>query len=455
MKKLLCALLAVMLLGSTALADSYRGSIRWEADAAGALAYLAQSGEEDTKTLQSLAEGMAELANGLDISFLVQDDGVQGAISLKDTLLVDMTIFGDSQQAAVLTSLLPGHYLSVTADQKSAAASLEAIEQLENTDWDAVMQECFSELNTWLAAFPMVEEQGSFTDDAFEGGTSRAGCSFDDRDVAALADSLLAVLDKHGINDELLEAYLGAADVVSSFRSWNEQIAQENRYKYTLHQVYGAEDAPVCLSLVVEENGAQVMTLSLAAADNGWRGVWGYGLNGQNYYVCAEMLDGAAEGETNFALLIYFDPEKAGYRAVEAYAEYVIMMAEGVFSYEETDAEARWQAQAEVVDPLAMIVDTYYVLDGVRHASGSVEQTLAWYAGGDEGMAEKPMISIVFTTEPCEPQPWSVEGLTAIDAEGGISEDQLMLELVEEAIQDLMIKLFKLIPTQLLTMLMQ
>lgn len=454
MKKLLCVLLVMVLLSGTALADSYQGQIRWEADVSGVLAYLSQSTEEE-KALQSLAEGMAELANGLDISFFLQDDGVYGAVSLKDTLLADMTVFGGNDYATLLSSLLPGHYLHIAAAPADAAASMAAVEKLEATDWEAITLECLAAFDAWLSALPKVEEQGSFSDNAFEGGTSRESYSFDDSAVATLVNSMLAVLEKHGIDDALLEDYLGAPDVLNSFVGWNEQIAQENRYQYTLHWVHGSSDAPICLSLVVKEADAQVMTFSLAAADNGWRGVWGYGLEGQNYYLCAEMLDGAAAGEKNFAMLIYLDPEKVGYREVEPYPEYVLLMAEGSFALQDNEQETRWQAEVEVVDPLALIVDSYYVLDGARqHESGSVKQTLAWHLPSGEERAEEPMVSCILTVDPCEPQVWSTENLTAIDVEGGVTEDQLMLSLMEESLQELVVKLFKLIPTQLLTMLM-
>lgn len=447
MRKLLCMLLCMLLLCTTAQAEAYQGHIRWEADAQGALDYLAATSEDDPKKLKQLADAMAELAAGLDITFGWQDDGIYAALSLKDTLLLDMSVWAKDEQGVIMSNLLPGHYMSVSASQEETEASQVAYEQLESMDWAAMLADVRNCLNEWLAGLAVTEERGSFMGDAYEGGVYRKSRTFDDKSIAGLVDALVAVLDKHGINDALLDDYLGESGLISGFVRWNHHIAEENQYSYVLHEVYGINETPIGYSLVALENDEQVMTLSLATAENGWRGVWGYGLNGQNYYIGVECIQDAEE--TLFGLMMYQDPMRAGYLAVEPFVENILLMVEGKC----TVRERSWLAEVEVLDPMAAIIDTYYVLDYESHADGGSELVLAWYLPDEEGREETPMQRTSITIEPCEPQVWSTEGMTEIPADDG-GDTELIDSLVEEALQELLVNLFRLVPTQMLTMLL-
>lgn len=447
MRKLLCLLICAMLLCSGAHAEAFRGQITWEADARGALDYLTATSEEDPKQLEKLADAMAELSSGLDVSFGWQNNGLYGAVSLKDTLLLDMAIFVEGEQGVIMSNLLPGHYMSISAPLEDTMASQAASKQLEELDWSALALDAMDCLEAWLAGLATTEEHGSFMGDAYQGGTYRKTFTFDDKNVAELVAGLTDELGKHGINDALLEDYLGESSLISNFLRINQQAGEENRYNYVLREVYGLNEAPIGYSLIVHEGDVQVMTLSLATAENGWRIVWGYGLNGLNYYIGAECIREAEE--TFFNLMMYQDPMRAGYLPVEPFAENILMMVEGKL----TTRENGWHAEVEVLDPMAAIIDTYYVLDCETYADGGSKLMLDWYLSGENGRAETPMQKSTFTIEPCEPKVWSVEELTDIPMDNG-GDQELIDSLVEEALQDLMVNLFKLVPTQMLTMLL-
>jgi len=55
--------------------------------------------------------------------------------------------------------------------------------------------------------------------------------------------------------------------------------------------------------------------------------------------------------------------------------------------------------------------------------------------------------------EPCEPMVWDADNMTPIDAEADGS-DELLTQLVEENTKEMLLNLFRLVPTQLLTMLL-
>lgn len=447
MRKLLCLLICALLLCSGAHAEAFQGQITWEADARGALDYLAATSEEDAKQLEKLADAMAELSSGIEVSFGWQNNGLYGAISLKDTPLLDMAIWAEGEQGVIMSNLLPGHYMSVSAPLEETMASKAASEQLENMNWSALAVDALACLNEWQSGLAATEEHGSFMGDAYQGGVYRKSFAFDDKNVAELVASLADILDQHGINDALLEDYLGESGMLTGFLHRNQQVAEENRYNYVLREVYGQNGAPIGYSLIVHEDDVQVMTLSLATAENGWRAIWGYGLNGQNYYLGAECIHDGYDTILNMAM--YQDPTRAGYQAVEPFMENILLMIEGNV----TARENGWLAEIEVLDPMSAIIDTCYVLDCESYADGGSRLTLDWYLSGENGRAESPMQRSTMTIKPCEPKQWSVEGFTEIPMDDG-GDQELIDSLVEEALQDLMVNLFRLVPTQMLTMLL-
>lgn len=452
MKRVISILLALMLLSGTALAENYRLDITWEADEACALAYLEQTTNLQGSKLQNTAKAYAELARGLGIQMNFQEGWTYLAASLKDTLLLDLGVASDWNKVHILSNLLPGHYMTVEVSEEEAAASEAAWNQLTGADWAAIAQEMIAARDSRLAALQHSTETGSFMGDAYEGGVLRHSYAFDDKDVAALVEDLLAVLEKHGIDDKLLEDYVGEP-LVEAIRQKNVQITEKNRFSYILHYVYDQMNAHVGSSLVVLENDQQVMTLSLCAnADNGWRLVWGYGLNEKNYYVEMDLIDDEASGGKTFALILYEDPMRMGYRGVEPYADYVVQMLTCTVSSQPQGNNRQWQAELILSDAGAE-QNNRYLIRGEHDAQTDISCVIAdWYISMEDDAV--PVQTIKAELKPCEPMEWSVEGMTSIRMNDDASA-ALIEELVEQASQELLVKLFKLLPPQILTMFLQ
>lgn len=445
MKRVICLLLVALLVcGGAAAEEAYQYELTWESDEAGLVRYIEQTTGESGAQAKNFATGIAELLDNLKISMNIQEGGAHFSFSLKDEVLVDLTSISDWTEAKVLSNLWPGYYLYAEVAQEEAADSQAAYEQLMAVDWQGLGEEFQSACDAWSQSLPKTTEAGHFMGDAYESGLYRETYTFDDTHVVQLMDSLVAVLDAHGINDALLEAFVGEGSVFSSLMQRSSEVGEENRYSYVLHDVYGADDIYMGSSLVVLENGEQVMTLSYGEASNGFRVVWGYGLNGTNYYIKADWLDSESGEGKEFNLIVFEDAARAGYRATEQVPEDVRLMFFGTAK----QSEGGLCVDMEVADTSAMLL-TRYVLEETMQPEGEMQASLTIYTTTAEG-DYVPMGKLLLTSAACEPVTWQTEGLTPIpaDAEG----DQLLNEVLEESMQDMTVTVFKLIPSQLLTM---
>ena len=446
MKRLCALLLALVLLCGTALAeDAWVAELCWESDPAGMLACAELlTGETGTKAT-SFAESLAELLDSLRIDVRAQEGGAYLGLSMKDTVLMDMTSISDWEEAKILSNLMPGHYIHATISPEEAAANQAAYEKLLALDTEAFANEFTAVLTAWRDALPASEEKGYFMGDAYDGGVRRVSRSFDDALVAQLVEQLIDTANAWGIDDALVAAYLGVDGAFEALKSWNRELAEENRFAYALHDVYGIDGRYVGSSLVVQENGAQVMTLSHGMASNGHRLVWGYGLNGVNYYVQADLLQAEAEETKEFSLMLLEDTAHLGFRSVEQMDEAVRMWISGVAGQQNGAA----YADVELLNPDAPFALTRYVLEGDVQPEVS-EHTLTMQAYlGDEDYV--PLGKLRLITVQTEPVTWQTDGLTAMDADSA-EDAQVLDELIEESIQEMALTLFKLIPTPLLTM---
>ena len=446
MKRLCALLLALALLCGTALAeDAWVAELSWESYPAGMQA-LAEwiMGEDGTKA-KYLAESLTELLDGLKIDVRAQEGGAYLGLSLKDTLLVDMTSISDWQEAKILSNLMPGHCIHATISPEDAAANQAAYEKLLALDTDAFANEITAVMTAWLDALPAAEEKGYFMGDAYDGGMRRVTRSFDDALVAQLVDKLIDTANAWGIDDALMSAYLGVDGTFGVLKGWNNELAKENRFAYVLHNVYGIDGSYVGSSLVVQEGGAQVMTLSHGVAANGHRLVWGYGLNGVNYYLEADLLQVEEEELKEFSLMLLEDTAHLGFRSVEQMDEAVRFWISGTAG----QRDGAPYADVELLNPGAPVALTRYVLEGdVQPDVSEHSLTMQAYLGNEDYVT---LGKLWLATAQCDPVTWQTDGLTAIDADSA-EDAQVLDELIEESVQEMALTLFKLIPAPLLTM---
>ncbi len=445
MKRIVSLLLAAMMLFGSAMADAAKVTVTWDADVEGAKLFWQESSDAEGSTLQSIAEALVELMENLQVEIIAQDSGAYMSITLKDTVILDTGIESGWDYSYMFSNFWEGYYLTANATQDQAKENEKAWNILSAMDWSTVGKNLVVTAVDWLDDQPTVEELGHFVGDTYEGATLRRSYTFDDRAISALVDQLLLSLESDGITEELMQNYLGEdIDPLPIIRHKNTQVADDNRFSYILREAYGPSGEYMGASFVVLENDQQVMTLSHGVAANGWRLVWGYGLNGQNYYLNLDAMQ-QEDGSRKLRLYLFNDLNGSGFRAIENGIEYLMMMVAGTF-YPAKDGE--WSTLAEI-EVLGQSIDRY-VVEGISKDVTDAEYTVKWYRGDDD---VTPLQTICINVAPCEAKTWDVSTMVPIDLEtdGG---EELFSEIVQENVQKTVLTLFKLLPTQLLTMLM-
>lgn len=432
MKRIVGLIAAVLMMCSAALAENAQKlSMTIEADAEAVKTALALEDEQ-----AELADSVCLMLNGLELQATIQEDGGYAQLLANGETLIDMGI--TSRYAT--SSLLPKHYVKMETDEAMAEAAA-----LEDIDWAPVAVNAFAAVDSWFGKLDFTREEGAFSCDAYADAAVMYTASFEEKDVAALADELL---------DCLPEA---AKDFLNTGR-WsvmNANVAEKNAYCYVLKRAYAADNETLLgLTLQVMQENDQVMRYSLGFADNGVRLVWAYGLNGLNHFMDVMLLDGASPDEKEFMLAVYQDPERVGFAGVDQQYERLAVMYTGVIRMTQQEGGSDWRVEMEVFEPAALLADMLFVLEGgMDETLGLMGQTLAFYVPVSEN--EWTMLAALrMDMAPGERAEISLEGLTELDLE--TTEDMTTFEgLMEEASLKLMVKLFKIVPTELITFLME
>lgn len=431
MKRLVCLLLALML-PCAALAEPWQAAVTWQAEELGLMQLIsALTGEDDA----SLAKGLKELADGLKVNLSGENDDFQAEVLWQDEALLTFGAASDAEGEWIVSSLWPGYKLS--AEAADADAQLHQLD--ENIDWLALGTAAMEELTTWLGALPMEEETGHFIGDAYVNGRVRRTYRMDDRDVARLIDGLLMLAETYLSLDSAAMTEMLGMDLFQEIRRANEAVAQENMFAYECRQVFGPEGETVGFSLTVLEEGKQVSTLSVGIGDGALRAVWGYGMNQVNYYLDAQA---AWDEETETAALrirLYQDASHAGYQAArDLVYNSLLYDLTGRVAFTEGSLQ---QAELAILQPPV-----------------SVESVRYLFTNGDEGMrlelfvgnAETPCMTLQAAVSPAEAPAVSLDDLhlqTLEDAAASAAFDAV----VEVSMQELMLKLIKALPAEILT----
>lgn len=450
MKRLLCLALACLLLCTCAVAETHQGGLTFSTSEEQLKAMLEQAGAGDDASL--LAQGITELLESLRLDALVQDDGMQAGLYLGELAVLHLASFAEASGLVRLTTnLLPEHYLAIQLPEEDMAQLAAAEAVMDGTDWPAVALACVDAVNTWWNALPCQQSTGNFIGDAYTGGTACAARSFDDGDLADLLDTLAAILQAEGIDNGFLETYLHQENPWDALSSANQLARESNRYSYTVKHVTDAEGAFVGLSLVVLDGEAQVMTASLGQEEDAWKLVLGWGLNECNYYLYADAAP--AEEGCQWTLLLYQDPQRLGFPTVEHMANYLLWLAGGVV---DVSLEAgTFQLDMEVIDPYAALMQDVYLSVAAQAEEGGVAVQAALYNATSENMPEEPMVSMAFTWAETDAHTWQLDGkqrLDIADMDNLDAETESMIQQeVQQALNELVVQLFKVLPTELLS----
>ena len=460
MKRFAAMLLALLMLlpGFThAEEEGYSVSVTFSMDREAAGSMLTSMLGGEPSGLDSMAEALSEMigsivlkASGLSSEQLTQ---VDFRIDLKDTPVMDMLMSTDNLSGTVRLasdSLWPGHALFSAMTAEEMAATLSIQKAWEKTDFGSVLADLRDCVETWSAGVPCKIEHGAYVGDLFEDGVQCETYLVDDRDLSLLADLLLDKLKGYDLPLEAFaEMYLNGEHPLALVRSSVHQVSLENRYAYQLRRILDADGQLLCLSLTVLDNGVQVSTLSAAPLEHGVKLLWGYGMQGGNRYLECTLTDLSESDTKRLDSMVkgYLDQAKAGYRA--ASAGLVVYEASG--SLEITgmpDGSAQWQAEWTA---------------GLDGGNERLSVTGLWQAQTEEISVDivlgervnaAPGVRITLRGGPAEVSPADLSALKEIDM---LDDDPVTLELTEQLLKDaaqsLGVKLFKLIPAPLMTLL--
>lgn len=456
MRKLLCLVLALMLLCGSALAEAYQATITFSSNTAQLTELLTQAGMTGNREL--LAQGLEELLAKLRLELFIQNEAFQGGIYLADESLIDLTSFVDDEGLLhMVSNLLPNHYLAYQLTEEEKAQTAQAQRVMNTTDWQDVLKELTALAQAWWDKLPCQESAGTFMGDAYAGGTRCISTSFDDAGIAQLVDTLSAALQQHGVDDGFLAEVLYQKDFWDAVTAANQQAAQDNRYRYTVRQVYGQDDALAGLSLIVQDGETQVMTASLGAKADGWKLVLAWGKDERNYYLCLESYSEA--DSTEWTALLYQDPQRLGFPLVETLPSYLLWVAGGELTQRE---HAAWRMDMEAIDLYTddpLLKDFYMRLDLSQTDTSVTLETLLYLPNGEDGAAEEPVLGVQMKLQQTEERTWLVEDKQRLDMEApdtlGAEAQTVMEQEIQQSLDVLLVQLFKTLPAQLITFLMQ
>lgn len=453
MKKLLCLALAFVMLGGTALGEAYLCQVSFSADAQQLATLLEATGLGGNVAM--LAQGLEELFDMLRASMLVQHTGTEFGLYLEDTPIIEVASFQDADGLTkMITNLLPEHYFAYQQTEKDIARAAAAEAVMHGTDWPSVGVQVTDTVKAWWDALPSQLATGYFIGDAYTGGASCVTRTLDDGHIAALVDDLSALLQGHGVDDGFLMVYLPQQNLWEAISEANRSAAEANRYAYTVKQVYTADGTLCGMSLVVMDGDSQVMSASLGLEGDSCRLVLGWGLNDTNYYLYADAAPGELGQE--WSLMMYQDPQHLGFPTVESMYEYILWMAGGVLDIRQEAGSFR--LEMEVIDPQsAVLSDCYVSVKGQNHEDGLTVDGALYLVAEDNVLPESSLLNVNITWRTADERTWSVGEKQPMDFalfdELYAGTDGMLQQELQQAENDMLVTLFKKLPSQLLTFL--
>lgn len=450
MRKGIACLLALLLLSPlSGLAEARQWTVSVDLSMDEFLSTMAPEGlDEEDEQIKTVLDATNALLSSISVRMTSQEGATRLELLMRGGTLMDVTFTADETGFALSSSVIPGVKLTLRPDRAQVRQMAAA---LSRVDWQAIgerLTECFNE---WLAGCaPAVTETGSFAGDAYEDGVKRTIYRFDDRDLAVLLSAAevaltedAAVRDMSDLMSESLAAMLDEA------RQFNRKVGLKNEYHYQLALVE-RENGTLCgVSLTVLRAGdEQVTTLSAGFTENGAHFVWGYGMDGVNYY--ADVTVAAPEWtQTAWKLectaKVFEDTSLDGYQAAR--------QSEPVWSLTQKFDET--SDGNETVTDMVMTLEERgfpqqrYEIHGKTCESPFREQTTTTtYIGDARYLMETIEGEAVEPFDPAQDDLREISLLPEISAQ-----DQAKLdEVFQDGLSALTVQLFKLAPPEVLTM---
>lgn len=449
MKKLLACLLALML-PLCAMAET--ASVTWTTEVSPEgltrLIDLMQTAAPDAalSLTDKQTAALAEFMSGFSASVGVHESGelMRFVIAYGNETLMDLDCMIQKDEYLYTSSLLPGILLTTPLDVSDKLLE-EIIAAWENQPWLALWSRYLRFAERWDGSLDQSVEYGSFAGDTYSGGKRRVTYRFDERDVALLLESIITADEVDDVATLLhgygLQYFDDADGLTNALCQRIRDAAMENRYSYVLRIVDDGTEGPqiIGLSLLVYEQDQLVSTLS--ASEN--TVVLGYGLRGENCYLSLETSD-AANAPMMLAKL-WHDPTRAGYHAASGNEANLLFSA--ALYQDETDAPL--SMRAEIDGPALNNIPVTLALT-LTDSDTAAELALSVTVDGLPLSTSRMTISVVDDLPAME-----TEGLRRIDLNDPSDEDADVLDdAIDDAANELAVKLFKLMPPELLTIFM-
>ncbi len=439
MKRALALLLALAcLLTHAALADSL--SVSFAADEEEMTAYFTAYGMADAETL---SQGLTELLNKSTVSGWFDRQNPEGSLALQidgETLL-DISFTEDLENNRILyaSSLFPGYAVAVVFENLAELSDHRTEE--EQAAWlELVNGPVKEKVVSFLLDRAGQTSVGSFMGDAYESGTYSTELTLRDSDLYVLAVTLKPELSRwaelSGSGEEFWDSLY--QDLLQA------AVADEDLYRVRL--IYDERFTLKALSLTVEHLGTQVATLSLGLeSPDSVRYVLGFGILEQVYYLSGQLT--TVENGLRGSVELWHDVRKAGFPATAAAEDNRLTALDFDLAYESTGA-----AEGKLAYGLSMKQTGRPALQErgellLQESGAQLSSSLTL-----EGR-EAPLLKTVCVTDGTAERPAWPEDLKVIGLEDMGSED--FAQTMQNASEQLGLKMVRLMPTQLLLYLVQ
>ena len=275
MKRFLAFLLA-FLLPYGVIADATSISVEFRVDEVLFNAYAQQLFQDD----DSSTPGLAKLLNGSGLQITFQDSAASLLVKLAGKELMSFNAYKDEMGIYIMSPLVQGYAL-----YKALLSSIDDQAILpDDINWSAHEESLLSSLISWYEQLEPTITHGTFTGDAYEGGTECTLWALTDMDIAALVSDACTPELKAVVNKLLNTVGLNAEDLLNSFDELNARVADDDRYMYLFRIVRNDDGQFVGASLTIIDEISQVATLSFGMNDKSARLVVGIGLPENNYW---------------------------------------------------------------------------------------------------------------------------------------------------------------------------
>ena len=441
--KRLAALLLAIWLPMYAAAEAYSFSVSFTADETRFPLYLQDAlsmipenlSKEDSELIVRLVQC---LLDGLSFDVHIQEDLLTLACSISGKPLMDISGIIDAGKSFTTSSLFPGYAFVSEYETADTTALDTALEQFVQ---HAVADEIGQAATQWYAGLEKSVESGSFSGDAYEGGTLCRTWVLSDSDISALLSALMTDDIRAAFNE--FARVLDEEDLLQRFDALNAEVAEKDAHMYILRAVENETNELYGLSLAILRDMQQIATASLGLTKKGIKLVVGLGLTSGNYWW---EFTADQQHSQNITSLSAVSREWQADKELDF--SYVSAKAAPVSQYdwqcEITKTGNRYIWNVSICDVQNQVGESRQLsAEGKLNASnGEFDLTVSLGEVSDETMSMKAVFSTV------EPQTVVLDDLELIDISDE-SYDPKYQEMIERATAVLVTRMLKILPADL------